>query len=381
MAEQTYYNFDNGISLNDRAYIIEGEGPPGSDTRTNEAPSPSLYLDSLNNEVYLKYQDGSNDQTDWTQIAAEKDVATAVAASVSWREPVKALENISTVLPAPPVPGVTVIDGYTVQEGDRILFSELLPTGNVYIVEGGQWVEDVNEETPGDTIYVEDGTTYAGKRFTFTKDDRWVQTDLTSDDELNFVRLFIGKTASGAELPEYYSTNIVTQGNDLEAAIAQLDEAIGGPGTGGLADGLGGLEDSLGDTTFVPDNGTTSPDNTVNENIGAVSQLQESQSYYAQQDGATGVTVMDSVESPHCKWLVHIIEAGTTNCIAQEVSAAHNESKLDYNLYSILKPNGNLNTIAGLQVKCTLIGTTIMNLEVIATGNPVDIKVRRIASI
>jgi len=53
-----------------------------------------------------------------------------------------------------------------------------------------------------------------------------LDTALGSNQDDAEIRAFIGKGAAGAELPAYSSNNIVTDGDDLEAAIGDLDTFI-----------------------------------------------------------------------------------------------------------------------------------------------------------
>ena len=79
---------------------------------------------------------------------------------------------------------------------------------------------------PGDTVYVEDGF-HAGSVWSLNSSYQWVKQGASSSQEMGFVQTFIGKSGDGNELPNYSSTDVITQGASLEAAIGDLDEEAG----------------------------------------------------------------------------------------------------------------------------------------------------------
>ncbi|MBF0342114.1 MAG: hypothetical protein HQL95_14310 [Magnetococcales bacterium] len=78
----------------------------------------------------------------------------------------------------------------------------------------------------GDTVYVQEGAE-KGSVYSFNSDGQWVKQGQSNTLESGFIQTFIGKSGDGAELPSYSSTDVVTQGANLEAAISQLDTATG----------------------------------------------------------------------------------------------------------------------------------------------------------
>ena len=83
-----------------------------------------------------------------------------------------------------------------------------------------------NFRVPGDTIYVEEGFN-AGSVWTLNSSYQWVKQGASSTQEMGYVQTFIGKSGDGNELPNYSSTDVITQGANLEAAIGDLDEEAG----------------------------------------------------------------------------------------------------------------------------------------------------------
>lgn len=106
--------------------------------------------------------------------------------------------------------------------------------GDEYVVQqidggsAGSWTltEDVNNESVGDVVYIEDGD-YAGRIYQFEKTLVWVQRGQFERNELQYLAQFVGKTGYGAEMPDYTSTNFVADSDSLVTGISKLDAALG----------------------------------------------------------------------------------------------------------------------------------------------------------
>jgi hypothetical protein len=222
-----FFRIERGLELDEKVQYLTGAGLPGAGGDSAVAPVGSFYTDNVNGEVFSKHSVGTGVDK-WERIATEAYVNNAVGATISWRQPVVVNDTTSLALPAGVAGQPVVVDTISIANGDRVLFAAL-PSGgkNVYIYNQatGTFAEDVNQETNGDALYVQQGTD-AGKQFVFNGTD-WVQSAQASLDELGFIRTFIGKATAGAETPSYASNNIVLAGTSLEAAVGALDTQIG----------------------------------------------------------------------------------------------------------------------------------------------------------
>lgn len=225
--------------LTSNAYILQGSGAPGADgAEQDDAPIGSIYMrtDATADELQLYYKYKDDDaQSDW-RIVTSKAYVDAAVQGISWREPVRYLDDTTTTLAAA-VSDLNADDQLgsqgAVAAGDRILFTEFTaPDGgpNVFIVGGtsGNWTltEDSNDETDGDAVLVNQGS---------SADEQWIFDGLSwiqfggagSAAELAFIRDFIGKDSAGAVSPNYPSNDIVVDGQNLEHEIGRLDDAVG----------------------------------------------------------------------------------------------------------------------------------------------------------
>lgn len=208
-----FHDVRRGLNLDESVQVIGTNGPPvGGDA--DVVVLGSLAIDFLNGHLYQKNLAGSGGDK-WQFIGADK----------SFREPAKVRQDVSTVLPTATPATNDTQDGITILDEDRVLFSNLTVNPNVYIYDftSGTYTEDTNEATTGDTLMIEEGTD-AGRSYTFNGTD-WVLTNEADNEELGFIRTFIGKTAAGSETPTYTSNNVVTNGDNLEVAIGKLDAA------------------------------------------------------------------------------------------------------------------------------------------------------------
>jgi hypothetical protein len=232
-----YFDVDLGFSIDEGTIVVTYGNGTGSlsGVTTTDLPLGSLFIDNATGNVYNRTANTNDDVTDWDLQASQDYVASQLATQVSWREPVEVRDNTTTTTAAMNALGTAsnpaTVDGESITDGERVLFSALTDGGgkNVYIYDqaAGTFTEDTNLETDGDTVYVKTGTD-AGTRYTYNGTD-WVLTDLSSSDELGFIRTFIGKDAVGSNDPAYSSTNVVTNAPvmSLETAIGALDGAFG----------------------------------------------------------------------------------------------------------------------------------------------------------
>jgi hypothetical protein len=235
------YNIIKGLEvsatdLSTSTYVLQGAGAPGGDGDVQDAAGVgSLYMRNDVNaatgeqylQIYWKHTVGSG--ADKWALAASKEYVDATSQGLSWREPVTVLDS-TTYASSSAFPTTGVVDGVTLANGDRVLFTNVTAAGekNVWIWNAGtsSWTEDTNAETDGDALLVNEGTR-ADQQWVFDGTN-WIQFGgAASTEELTYIRTFIGKNSSGSETPDYPSNDIVVDGNSLESEIGRLDNAIG----------------------------------------------------------------------------------------------------------------------------------------------------------
>lgn len=356
-------------ALNSSAQILQGIGVPGGDGDIQDsAPLGSVYIrtdaESDGLQLYWKYSTSNNSAADW-KLSADKSYVDSVAQGISWREPVRVLDD-SSYADSSAFPTSTV-DGVSLNDQDRVLFTNVSASGesNVWIYNAGGspsvWTQDTNEESDGDAVFVKEGT-YADQQWVYDG-STWVQfATASSTAELGYIRDFIGKSASGNELPTYSSVNVVTQNANLETAIGEIDTAIG-------------------DRTYTEDNVVTDGENitssvdSIDQAIGEI-QAQSLESSATNVDASSTITA-DSLpisEATQSKWMVQVREnTSPTTMRAVEVHALTDGSTVDYTRYSTLKTSSN---ISGLDVVVDINGSD-MRLRITANNN-IDYVVKRI---
>ena len=253
------------------------------------------------------------------------------------------------------------IDGVVVANGDRILFDNITGSDkNAYLVtgtpgSGATLVEDhidgvTVQETKGDALYVEEGST-AGRKYTYNGTD-WVQQGAAERTELGYIRNFVGKTGEGSETPDYSSTNVVSDGDTLETASGKLDAEIGAAvatphsrTAGPISDqavnlNVEALDDAIGaDVTST--NQVTAAD-TVNENLTALDlavgddvagPASRTVGAVSAQDVNSNVEQLDTAIGPDVTSTKHVSAANDVNAnisILDDVAGdAKTESKTD----------------------------------------------------
>jgi len=397
-------------------YILQGSGAPGGDAAEQDAaPIGSLFLrtdaetDAL--QLYYKWSTAGSSAADWKQ-STNKEYVDAIAAGLSWREPVLVRDGTTyaTIAAAEAAADVAdTVDGVTISVGTRILYTDLT-TGNenVYIVSGssGSWTltEDSNAATDGDALLVQDGSS-AEQQWVFDGTN-WVQFGSSGGAaELGYIRAFIGKTGAGSELPSYTDQYVITTGDNLEVAISKLDTfsgdgtitntggnyaisddlaaggANGAAGTLSVTDAVDELNSAVGDRTYTEDNFVTDGES-VASSIDAIDialgDIDEQNSSFQVVVPAVTQTVVDSIAvaaGDLIKWMI-VIEDGTTSTkrTAYEILAVHDGAgNVDSTKYANLRLGSK---IAGLDV---VVEVNTGNLELLVTANgSVDVGGKRL---
>ncbi len=306
-----FHDVARGLKLDSSVTLIATAGPPsGGDADVVEIGS--VALDFVNGHMYQKNTAGAG-LDKWQFIGADK----------SFREPAEVRDNVSAVLPTGTPLSPIVIDGESITQDERVLFT-LIATPNVYIYDQvtGVFIEDTNEATSGDTVYISTGTD-AGKSFTFNGTS-WVLTNQAAVDEIGFIQAYIGKPSDGSVLPIYSSTFTVATSDSLLVAIGKIDAAFG-----------------PSDQVSVSGVGTLTLDSVLVDDFGVV------------------------------KWMV--IARQGVNIVAEEVFATHDGTtgadavNADFTRFAHLERG----TIAGQAITVDLSGVTVaqvMRLQVTATG-------------
>lgn len=366
-----FFRIYRGLELDDAVQFLTGTGAPGTTTDTDNAQVGSYYTNQANGDLWTKFATGAGTDK-WHLQATQNYVQTLLATGVSWREPARVADTIATVVPTGTAGNPITVDGISISDGERVLFTAISGGGgpNVYIYDQatGTFVEDTNNETDGDTVFVQEGTS-ADATWQFNGTAWNTITTGTANAELGYIRDYIGKPTPGAVLPDYTSTNIVADNDDLTDAISKLDAEAGYVNTF--------LGKTAGNSTpdYANENYITDGDSIVDA-IGKLDQALADTSLQTEATGVTTVTTIDSVTADVTEWDVFIKDVGTPNRVwAGKVFAMHNGTAVDYTTFAVLKLNGN---ISGLQVTVTLSGGDTLNLRVQST-NAVDVKAKRLA--
>ena len=393
------------------ANIIQGIGAPGGDASVQDAaPIGSVYLrtdvESNNLQLYIKWSTSYNSAQDW-RTAATKEYVDAVAQGISWREPARVID-VTSYADSTLFPVSGTIDGVALNNGDRVLFSNVAQAGqkNVWIwnSSNSSWTEDTNQESDGDALLVQAGSN-AETQWVFDGTN-WVQFGgSASQSELADIRDYIGKTGPGAEMPTYSSTNVVAQGSNLETAIGALDEIhgngaitndttdnvgthwsisddlISGAGTLTVTDVLNQLNNAIGNRDYSNNSQTGLVDgeslatSIEKLNSGLTGVITQTDTFaYSNVSGTSTVDTIPIADATEAKWLIQVRSHGTpANRKAMEVHAINDGSAaVDFTNYAVIKVGAALN----FSVSVVISGTDML-LKVTA-GTAVDIVVKRI---
>jgi hypothetical protein len=184
-----FFRIERGLELDEKVQYLQGTGAPGASGDTAAAEIGSVYTDNATGDLYTKIASGTG-LNKWQKMASEQYVNNAVGATVSWREPALVRDNVATTLPTGTPTSPVIVDGVSITDGQRVLFSAIVGGSgkNVYVYNQatGTFTEDANQETSGDAVYVQSGTA-AGKTYVFNG-TAWVLTDQSSLDEEGFIR-------------------------------------------------------------------------------------------------------------------------------------------------------------------------------------------------
>ncbi|MEE8113271.1 MAG: hypothetical protein V3T23_02840 [Nitrososphaerales archaeon] len=288
-----FFEVARGLSLDGNVEIIGTSGAPVG-VEADAVGKGALAIDFLNGALYQKGDSGTGPEL-WQSIGADSN----------WRGESEVRDGSATVLPTFTPATDATVDGETIVDQERVLFSALTVNPNIYIYDrsAGVFLESTNEASNGDTTFIVRGTD-AGKKYLFNG-TVWVQNDQASADELAFIRTFIGKTAAGSETPTYSSNNIVTDATSLETAIGDLDAALA----------VGNVS-----TTQVGVSTISTQDSVLVDSVASVQWLvtarqgtsMNSRVVWASHDGTTGSDAVDTDHTEFAKIKKNAVIAGLT---------------------------------------------------------------------
>ncbi len=206
-----------GLNIDGDITVTHGNGAP-----VVSAPVGSVYLDDTNGIIYVY-----NATSGWLSVASESYVAAQIAtlnSQLTWLAPVETVDTTLTAVPTGTAGDPITVDTVSITNGETVLFTALTTDPGVYTYDETTGIfTEVATPTAGDTTYV----IATGQQFTYSESSGWVLSNLTTVDELSYIRAFIGKAASGSTTPDYTSTDVVVQGSNLVTSISALDASIG----------------------------------------------------------------------------------------------------------------------------------------------------------
>lgn len=364
--------------------VLRGSGAPGTSADTIAVGAGSLYLEE-SGILYKKKLVGSGTDK-WQEIYDAADIAGLIN-GISWREPVLVRDNTNyaDITAAETAANVgDTVDSITISAGVRILFDNLISgNDNVYIVSGtsGNWTftEDTNLATDGDALLIQDGT---------NADEQWVYNgtqwlSISSTNELIYIRNFIGKSAAGSIMPTYTDENFISDGDNLELAIDQIDQELGQNVTDGnfilaankINDNIQSLDTEIGPN--VTDGTVILAANSVNENIQAIDSELE---YSHKLSTATGVTTQITLDSFSVtgvnviEWNVFAFNASNSRYFSQKIMALTNGTNVTID-ESLINKLGS-GSIQGLEFDVDINAGNIRLL--VTSTDSVDVKSKRI---
>lgn len=416
------FRIERGLEIDSLAQYLVGSGTPGSGPGgdTNSAPVGSVYTNTADGSIWTKITPGSF-SADWQRMASETYVNNALGSTVTWREPALVRDAVSTTVPVGTPSSPIIVDGVSVGNGGRVLFSSISGGGgkNVYVynLSAGTFAEDSNNESSGDSLYIQSGTS-AGKTYVFNGTS-WVQTDQASVDELGFVRSFVGKASSGSSMPTYTTTNFVVAGSALATAVSALDTELGANVSVGnfvspsnkinaniqvldieiganvtngnfilaaskINANIQALDAWVGPSSAFSSATYISNPTTLSEAIAAVDSEAATQGLTTNAVNVTTSTVVDttppgpsSLGASGVKWIVRAYQASNpANMYATELFAISDGSNVDYTKYATLLLGS---AITGLSVTAGIdVGSGNLELLVASTA-AVNVTAKRVA--
>jgi hypothetical protein len=368
---QDFFRVYRGIELDDTIQILTGSGNPGVSQDTVNAPIGSTYTDTLTGNLWTKAASGAEG---WKLQATQNYVQTMLATGVSWREPVKVADAVSTTVPAGSAGNTVVVDGETIDDGQRVLLAGLTTDANVYVYDKttGVFVQDANVASDGDTVFSQEGTD-ADSTWQFNGTKWNIITTSTTNSELGYLRNYVGKQSAGSALPTYTGTGGIVANNDtLTAAVSKLDSEAGSVNAF-----VGKTDDNLptySSTTVVSNNDTLvvavgKLDSGID---GLHDDLDALASDTLQVDGAGVTTLSDSVVAVAAEWDVFVQNASTTSKVwAGKVFATQNGTDADYTVFGVLKLNGSVPVSASASFTS---GQLVLTVSTGSTSSNVRIK-------
>ncbi len=400
-------------ALTSNAYILQGSGEPGGDSSFQDAaPIGSIYIrtDSSGNTLqqYYKFTTANSTSADWQVVASKQYVDDAVV-GLSWREPAIVRSDVTT-LPTTTGGDPITVDGESITDGQRVLFSNLTVNPNVYIYDQatGTFIEDSNTASAGDALFITDGTS-ASQRWTYNgATSSWVLFGASTDvSEFDYINTFIGKTSVGDVTPTYTSEYALTDAQSLVTSLDAIDLLIGDgtitnqdtdyvltddlatAGTNGLngtysiTAALDAINTAIGQRDYTT--GTGYPIASDSESI-ATSLEALNLAIYALNQSIKGSVSTDPevyatadtvafADASEVKWIVQVRDTATPgNIRAVEVHAVTDGTTVDFTRYAetILG-----DSVAGFGLQVIISGTDIV-LQLKATNN-YDFAIKRVA--
>ncbi len=162
--------------------------------------------------------------------------------------------------------------GFSINEEADILYGAVDPSsgGGVTAPPGSMYMQNASGADGGE-LWIKKGDADTG----------WEKAGGDTSTEIGYIRAFIGKTGAGNELPDYSSTNVVSDDDNLEVAIGKLDAEIGAGVTANartnnpISDqainlNIEALDDAIGTDAQMSNLNYIAVANSVNENLSAL---------------------------------------------------------------------------------------------------------------
>ncbi len=335
-----------GLNIDGVINFVHGSGAP-----TSASTVGSIYLDNTNGIVYVYNATGDSGNPGWIPVASESyvqsQITQALSTQLTWRPPVEVVDTTLTTVPVGTANQTITVDSTIISNNQRVLFAALTTDPNVYIYDEttGLFTQDVAVQA-GDTVYV----ITSGTQYTYSEQSvSWVLSNLTTVDELQYIRNFIGKLASGATTPNYLSTDVVTQGANIVDAVSSLDAAFGPETTDTLTYTIatGSVRANIASLDVALHNISTSSNS-----------LTGYSTFTATTTGTSTVETISNVTSGIVKWMVMIVDSTVNATTSMEVMALVTDgTSLTYTTYGQLNTN---NVIPGLEVTVAYSGTNVL---------------------
>lgn len=369
---QDFFRIYRGLELDDAVQFLSGSGAPGAAGDTAAAGVGSYYTDQANGDLYTKISSGTGTDK-WIKQASQNYVQTMLATGVSWREPARVANTSLTSVPTGTPGSPVTVDSISISDGQRVLFTAISGAGgpNVYIYDqaNGVFVEDVNNETDGDTVFVQEGTS-ADSTWQFNGTAWNTITTGTANAELGYIRDYVGKPTAGAVLPDYTGTGGIVVDNDtLVAAISKLDTEAGRVNSF-IGKSAGADTPDYSSNTYVTDGVSLEA---------AIGELDAALTDMTKETVANGVvTLSDTVTAVAAEWDVWVRESATSTRVwAGKVFATQNGVTADHTTFGVLKLGGNLPVNASV----ALTGGANLVLTISTGSTNCDIRIKRITAV